>query len=165
MYGINWTTFIEERTPSPVRQPVVLAWLHALIAPLKSLHTSFLVYKDTMEREVKITPQVRILRHWLNEIFDYSARRFDIVDYLNVEPILIWGEAYNSPVYLPVFMSSSSYDFIVYAPCETGDQIALIKGFLNKNKLAGKRYLLIFRADDGSICQGGQVPTGLDDEE
>src|SRR3990167_2890024 len=152
MYGINWQTFIEERVPSPARKPVMYAWLHAVMSPVKYLHSMFLVFKNTEETNLRITPQVCILRHWLNELFDYDDRRFEILDYENVEPILIWGESYNNPVYLPVFMSSSDYDFIVIAPCEAQMYVVQIRAFLDRFKLAGKRYKLSFQDGDGHSC-------------
>jgi hypothetical protein len=162
MYGINWNTFIQERVPSPARKPVMVGWLNAMLSPLKTLHTLFLVFRNTEERNLEITPQVRILRYWLNEFFDFDDRRFEILDYENVEPILIWGESYNSPVYLPVFMSSSAFDFIVIAPCEAQVSVVQIRAFLDRFKLAGKRYKLSFQDGSGNSCILTQDTLALD---
>lgn len=152
MYGINWQTFIEERIGSPLRKPVMFAWVHALLGPVKVLHSDFLNFKVATERHVQTTGQVCILRYWLNELFDVTERRFVIEDYLNTEPILIWGESFNDPIYLPQFLSSKAYDFTVIAPCDAYASKVLIKGFLDKYKLAGKRYKLVFKDELGNHC-------------
>lgn len=152
MYSINWQYFIEERLESPLRKPKNYAFFHGLLAPIKTLHTRFLMFKTAQEREVNIMPQVRILRYWLNELYDSTERRFEILDYTNTTPILIWGESYNNPIYLPVFLSSKDYDFTVIAPCEAYPQRFFILSFLHKYKLAGKRFKLKFQTDTGDFC-------------
>jgi hypothetical protein len=152
MYGINWNAFIQDKTPSALRKAKVLALLNALLTPLKTLHTAFLTWKTLQERHVRTTGQVRILRYWLNEQFDTGERRFQILDYVNTEPILIWGESFNDPIYLPEFLSSQPFDFTVIAPCEARAQRVFIKAFLDKYKLAGKRYELRFQGAGGLAC-------------
>ncbi len=160
MYGINWTKFVEERLLSPIRKVTIRAWVHALLSPIKSLHTAFLVWKNTEERNLKITPQVRVLKHWLNELFDVDERRFDITNYVNVSPVLIWGQSYGNPVYLPVFLSSTDYGFKVTCPCELKGRNAEIVAFLEQFKLAGTTYKIVYKNPDGSICsEPGQSQT------
>lgn len=163
MYNINWTKFVEERLPSPVRKVTMRAWVQALLTPVKTIHTAFLIFKDTQERDLKITPQVRILRYWLNEFFDQSERRFDIEDFTQDQPLWINPESENNPIWLPTFLRSSSYEFTVVCPCELQDQIVDITAFMEKYKLAGKRYKLLFKNPDGSICStiGTQLLPGI----
>jgi hypothetical protein len=158
MYSINWNHFIHDKTPSALRKPKVLAWLNALLTPLKVLHTQFLLWKTGAERDVAITPQVRILRFWLNELYDSTDRRFQVLDYVNTEPVLIWGESYNTPLYLPTFLSSRAYDFTVIAPCEAYSQRFFIIAFLDKYKLAGKQYKLKFETNTGDSCPLVGIP-------
>jgi hypothetical protein len=158
MYNLNWNAFVQDKTPSAVRKPKLLALLGALLYPLKTLHTDFLLWKTAQERHVAISPQVRIMRYWLNELFDTSARRFVIRDYINVTPVLIWGESYNRPLYLPTFLSSKAYDFEVIAHCDTYPQRHQIKAFLEAYKLAGKKYKLEFRDSIGHACVGVGIP-------
>lgn len=162
MYGISWQYFIEERIGSPLRKAVMFAFFHAILTPLKSLHTRFLLFKTVQEREVNITPQVRILRYWLNELYDSTDRRFEVLDYTNTIPLLIWGESYNDPLYLPVFLSSKAYDFTVIAPCEAYSQRFFIIAFLDKYKLAGKRYKLRFADSMGNACPLVGLPDWAD---
>lgn len=106
-----------------------------------------------------ITPQVRILRYYLNEYFDPSERRFDIVDTGNDRPLFVYLASENKPVYLPAFTVLSDYDFRVIVPKELQGQEAQIRAFLNTYKLAGKRYFLSFltnaQIEDEPTQQGG----------
>lgn len=147
MYAINWKIFLYERLPGFIRQLKMIAWLNSLLKPIQQLHSLFLLFRKNTNLEMKITGQVRVLRFWLNETFDYTDRRFDIVDYDNIEPLLIWGESYNSPIYLPQFMSSSAFDFVVKAPCAVIGEKVRIRSFLDKYKLAGKRYIIQWEGD------------------
>jgi hypothetical protein len=159
MFNINWNHFLQDKTASAVRKPKMLALLGALLVPLKTLHTDFILWKTGQERHVAITPQVRKLRYWLNELFDTSERRFIIRDYTNIEPVRIWGESYNRPLYLPTFLSSKAFDFEVIAHCDMYAQRHQIKAFLDTYKLAGKKYKLEFKDNLGYTC----VAIGLPD--
>ena len=144
MYNINWQKFVFERISSPIRKVVMQAWVHALLSPVKALHTAFLILRDTEERGLKITPQVRVLTYWLNELFDPGFRGIRIEDFVNVQPVLVWGEIYNDPLYLPEFLSSKAFDFTVFLPIGLQAQEVQIRSFLDTYKLAGKRYNLIY---------------------
>ena len=147
MYSVDWTRFIRERVFSPSRQPAMLAWLRALISPVVSLHTSFQLFRIKAERNVTITPHVRVLEYWLNEIFDPTARQIEIKDYYQLSPLFIFLENENRPVYLPTFIGASNYDFEVCVPCSLVLQEQEIRGFLDRYKLATKRYLITWTGD------------------
>lgn len=152
MYSVNWNAFIQDKTPSALRKPKFLAWLNALLTPIKTLHTAFALWRVAQERHVSITPQVRILRYWLNEYYDSADRRFLIEDAVANVPVRIFGQSENRPLYLPKFLSGRSWDFTVVAPCEAYSQRFFIIAFLDAYKLAGKRYKLIFRDSGGGLC-------------
>lgn len=144
-YGMNWILFVEERLMSPLRKAAMRAWVAALLAPLKTMHTSFLQFKATREQEITITPQVRVLTYWLNELFDFDDRRFVIEDYEAQDPVFM-------PLFLPTFLSGSAFDFVVKAPCEAFDDRVAIRAFLDKYKLAGMRYELRFVDASDNPC-------------
>jgi len=163
MYGLDWNIFVEERTPGAERKVKRVAWVHALLAPAKTLHGVFLLFRAAQDRHIAITPQVCIMRHWLNQLYDTAERRFVIEDYANTVPVRIWGEAYNTPLYLPTFLSSREYDFLVIAPCEARVHDVEIHAFLRSYKLAGKAYKLVYRTDAGGPCPDVGIPL-LEDE-
>lgn len=141
-YGMNWVKFVWDRVSSPLRQPIQLAWLRALIMPVITLHTSFLSFVDRTARDLSIGPSVRELTWWLNELFDPDDRRIEIKNYVQLDTLYIFLESENRPVYLPTFIGASNYDFEVCVPCELRPIQASIEGFLNRYKLATKRYLI-----------------------
>ena len=154
-YGINWILFVEERLLSPLRKAKIRAFVHAPLSPLKTVHTDFLIFKSNAELELIITPQVRVLRHWLNQLFDSTERRFVIEDYTASDAVYL-------PEFMPFFMTGRNFDFVVKAPCETRDQKAAIKAFLDKYKLAGKRYELRFVDENDNPCAlSGSAPAAI----
>lgn len=142
MYNVNWTQLVNERVPSALRKPKMRAWLLALLAPVSGLHSRFLNYKTTVEWDISIHPSKRVLEWWLNELYDVDLRRIEIKNYDQIDSLFIFLESENKPVYLPQFVGASNYDFEVCIPCVLMPSAANIKGFLDKYKLATKRYIL-----------------------
>lgn len=145
MYNINWTTLIRETIPAVLRQSILVAFIMGMLSPFILLYNEFFTYMDQKRQHLQITGQVRILRHWLNELYDYQLRRITIEDAEDVDPLWIYLESENNPVYLPQFISSSSVDFIVNCPADIQQYEQDIISFLNTYKLVSKRYRIIFR--------------------
>lgn len=154
MYGVNWTRFIWDRVSSPLRQSVQLAWIRVLIAPIVSLHNRFLSFRTSIERDLSIGPSVRELQYWLNKLYDPADTRIEIKDYTQLDTLFIFLESENRPVYLPEFIGASNYDFEVCVPCELYENRAAIRGFLDRYKLATKRYLITWTG----VCPIGVTP-------
>ena len=72
--------------------------------------------------------------------FDLSENRFEILDGDSNDILYIFLESENEPVYLPQFITGSTVDFIVKVPSSLQPLEAQIRGFLDKSKLASKRY-------------------------
>jgi len=142
MYNVDWTKFVRERVPSPPRKSKHVAWLIALIQPIISLHSRFLNFRTVVQRDITILPNKRILEWWLNELFDQDDRRIEIKNYDQQDTLFIFLESENMPVFLPTFIGASNYDFEVCIPCELITDRVFIQGFLDKYKLATKRYLI-----------------------
>jgi hypothetical protein len=159
MYGVNWVRFIWERVSSPLRQPIHLAWLKALLQPVISLHDRFLNFEFATRLDMSIGPSVRELQYWLNELYDTSLQRIEIRDYEQLDTLYIFLESENRPVYLPTFIGASNYDFEVRIPCALFASRATIRGFLDRYKLATKRYLITWTG----LCPVGIDPY-IDDE-
>lgn len=142
MYGINWTQFIWERIPAALRKTVQLSWLAALIAPVQSMYNRFLSFRSLTAQDLTIGPSVRELQYWANRLFDPADQRIEILDYTQIDPLYIFLESENSPVYLSTFIGASNYDFEVRVHCELRSQEAQLRGFLDRYKLATKRYII-----------------------
>lgn len=142
MYSVNWDRLIKMLVPGAVRNPVHIAWLNALITPVKTLHTTFALFRTAMDERLTIGPGKRILQYWLNEKYDPTERRIEIKDYDQLDTVFIYLESENQPLYLPAFIGASNYDFEVCVPTELAGDELLIRSFLDTYKLATKRYLI-----------------------
>lgn len=144
MYALDLDKFIQWLLPTAIRKPKMVAWLNALAAPLKWLHTQFLIFSDGKRNEIKITGQVRVLEYHLNRIFLPGFDLIYIEDADQNDPVFIFLESENSPVYLPIFITGAAADFVVHCPNNITDQETAIRAFLSKYKLPTKRYELLF---------------------
>jgi hypothetical protein len=140
-YDFNISKWILWLLPSVLRKPKQIAWLNALLQPIGYIHTRFYSFKQRVDIELRVSPQVRILRGYLNERFDKDYNRIDIVDTGQISQTYIFLESENAPLYLPVFLSiGDNYDFIVRLPVDLIAYETGIKAILNKFKLPSKRY-------------------------
>src|SRR5690606_14400472 len=98
-YRVNWIRFVAERVQSATRKVIHLAWLGAVIAPVKVAHTALLNFRYNMLVMRTVTGQVRILEYWLNYTFDDPGFRIIIKDAEESEPLFVFLEIENRPVY------------------------------------------------------------------
>lgn len=140
MYSIDFSKLIRRDLPFALRKTKVLAWLLALISPVISLYSAFINYRERTNLDLMVTGQVRILRHHLNRRFDVGENRIQILDGDSNAIVYIFLESENQPVYLTEFLSGSTVDFVVKVPIDLKPVLPQIKAFLNRFKLASKRY-------------------------
>lgn len=145
-YSISWATLIRNNIWSAINQPKLKALLLAFVTPMNNLLTRFNLFRAYVDQELAITGQVCILRYWLNQTFDPDEQRIDVQDADVTQPVFIFREDENRPVYLPVFLSGRSVDFIVILPDEAGFHSieSSIRGFVDRYKLVTKRYRIIY---------------------
>ena len=139
-YALDVAKMIQWLIPSALRKSVMLAWLNALLAPVKTLHNSFVIFTAATKKDIAVTGQKRILEFHLNRYFG----DIQIVDATASAQVYIYLESENSPTYLPKFISGSSVDFIAIVPFGLQSQEVAIRAFLNKYKLPTKRYNIIY---------------------
>ena len=120
------------------------AWLHALLSPVKLVHNRLLSFRVEKVDDIATTGQVATLRYKLNRRFDPSLRRFDIVDGADTPFIYIYTSGENQPFYLPDFTTGNDADFIVQAPFDLQGSTAAIRAFLNRYKIASKRWKIVW---------------------
>ena len=70
MYSVDWDLFIQRILPWFKRKPIIIAWLRALIKPLKQLNSQFLAYVDDVLYRLAITSQIIYLEKLLNDKFN-----------------------------------------------------------------------------------------------
>lgn len=144
MYSINWPEVIRRALPAVLRKVRIIAFLDALISPVVTLGGGFGFFRESIEQELQITPQVRILRYWLNRLFDPADQRIRVLSATDTVPFFIFREDENRPVYLPQFISGSSIDFIVELPRSIRMLESQVRGFVDKYKLPTKRYRILY---------------------
>lgn len=143
MYALDLNILINWLLPAPVRKAKMIAWLNALIAPVKGLHTQFTQFRNSTRNHLRVTGQKRVLQYFLNRGFIGSSL-IEIYDTDQAEPVFIFLEDENMPVYLPVFITGSAVDFIVDVPIDLKPQESSIRAFVDKYKLPTKRYEIIY---------------------
>ncbi len=144
MYSLNWNRFIDWLLWSANRKPIEQAWLHALLAPVKLAHNRLLGFRSEKTDEIATTGQVATLRYKLNRRFDPALRRITIEDGIETPFVYIFTEAENKPLYLPAFTTGSDEDFVVKVPSDLLGSLVAIRSFVNKYKLASKRWKLVW---------------------
>ncbi len=85
-----------------------------------------------------------MLRYALNEKYDTTERRFIIRDAAIVDQLYIFLEVENKPVYMPFFINGGGVEFEVLVPLDLMSNEIYVKSLLNKYKLPGKRYKIIY---------------------
>jgi hypothetical protein len=144
MYDISWTRLVNWLLPHPVRNALNEAWLMCLVVPIVSLHSAFLDYRRRRFYAIQATGQVTKLRFYLNWLFDTQFNRIDIQDAAQDDYIFIYQEYENKPIYLPTFLSGSSYNFVVLIPTEFQFKEAQIRAIINSYKLPTRKYYIIW---------------------
>lgn len=138
---------IEELSPD-LRNPRIIAYVFALLLPIKSLHYQWLQKRNFDWYRLTHTGQVCKLRKVLNDSLDPMLRRIYIGTGTSFPRRYIYTKAENKPKYLGTFFIKSQdeyentgVDFTVFVPTEIiNTQIYQLKYLLNYYKLAGKRY-------------------------
>ena len=148
-YTVDWNRFVNWLLPAVLRKPILTAWLKAVVSPVQFLHTRFVQWAGDQRIEIQITGQVRSLEYHLNRVF-YPGHPANediyITDGQGGDPVFIFLENENMPVYLPVFLTKPAPDFIVHAPIslfENGREMDM-RSFINRYKLPGKQYEIYF---------------------
>jgi hypothetical protein len=144
MFEINYNKLINWLLPKEWRKTKRVAFLQALIAPLKFVHTIFKSFINTVAFEMKITGQVIKLRYGLNEKFDHTQRRIIIRDGSPTAQVYTFLEVENKPVYMPFYIGGSAVGFEVVVPMELRPEDVNLRGMINKFKLPGTTYNIIY---------------------
>lgn len=140
MYSIDWEKLIQRSVPFSIRKPKMLSFANALISPVVYIYNQFLAFKSAAEMDLKVTGQVRVLQYYLNQKFDLGNDRIEVTDGDSNETLFIFLESENQPVFLPQFLTGSNFDFRVRVPFELQGLESQIIGFVERYKLASKRF-------------------------
>lgn len=157
----NITRYTNWLIPPKLRQNNIVAFVQALVTPLKVLYNSFTRHVADIDYSLGITSQVVYLEKALNDAFDNDLRRIEIVDGYYLDPVLLWhyndqaaldesekvtiagyGDEDNSDIYGYSMYSSQAATFIVNVPAAIVTEAinARIVAMVEKYRLASKNY-------------------------
>ena len=149
-YKINFSKIARWLLPADLRNAGLPSLMDAMLAPLMALHLRFLAFREEVIVEVDRTSQVCRLKNTLNNAYDATLRRVEVVDGPDLNPLYIFLAAEKKPVYLhvpPVYLYTvpetyAGADFIVKMPAVpyTAENIAAL---IDRQRLASKKDFLI----------------------
>ncbi len=156
-YNRNIEQSVLDNTPIKRQQPILLAWLGVLLAPVRSIYSAFSSYYYDVKLKLNYSSQTIVMEALLNDLFDAGSRRIYIVTASETDAIRYLyyvaenGEitytsyiSENSPVY-SYYRSEAQTATDFYINIPTGlvyDAVALNK-LINNCKLITKRYKII----------------------
>ncbi|MDO7877392.1 hypothetical protein Q5H93_21805 [Hymenobacter sp. ASUV-10] len=158
---IDFERLAVQLMPALLRKPRLVAWLQAMLHPLRQLYTRFLLEADATRRELAYNSQTILFEQALNDQFDPSARRIIIrnsdtelpVVYLNFrsegQPEKYARFAVEGPPWLRLYSQAeynTQLDFTVRVPVvlRTAERTTQLHARIQHFKLATRRYTLRF---------------------
>lgn len=161
-YNIGYSRLALLLLLTMLRQNMIVAFVTALVRPLTVIHSDFDTYRRRVDTSVN--SQVCYLEHLLNDAYDYYDRRIIIRDapidyddfFLFDEPsgkaviVLDESELTANDALLWVDdgkLGATNADFEVVFPkgyVFTQSEEKALRQLLNNNKLASKKYIIIY---------------------
>ena len=86
--------------PVRLRKAVMLSWLQCLVKPVGDLYSNFSLNRNNNIYILSHNGQVAFLQAALNDTFDPSARRIYIIDGATADPLYLFLDAENHPLWL-----------------------------------------------------------------
>jgi len=161
IFNIDFSRLIQWNVATSLRTTVRMKWLTVLIKPVESIYLHFLDWRYEQLYVMSHNSQVVYLRKVLNDKFDPSDRRIQIVNVEVYEPVWYYDSAENKPVYhydtvdeSPVYyydpedFSENNFDFLVLipnalkpaTPAETEEFERKVRVIVDYYKLYSKNY-------------------------
>jgi hypothetical protein len=155
IYNIDFTKLPAWLTPQALQTDRVLVLLRACCYPFVALHNIFLKYRKAKIYQLTITPQVCYLQMLLNDKYDSTERRIEIVDAEWHLPLFVYTEAESKPVYIrkqseadPTYVyvdgeaGAVQNDFVVKVPAAVSFSEAEMRAAIDSYKLFGTTYTI-----------------------
>lgn len=154
MFNIDFTKLVNNLLPWFLRGPRLRAWLLSLIAPVISLHTSFVSYRSSTIFSVGTTGMVLSLESMLNDVFNADALypRIYISDSSRKDKLYFFNSAEGRTtrlhnqgesfphIYLTNIFEPSGFDFTVWVPAALSFDYSRMYSLVAKHKAAGFQF-------------------------
>lgn len=154
MFNIDFTKLVNDLLPWFLRLLRWKAWLMSLVAPVITLHSTFLAYRESTIFSVGTTGMVLSLENMLNVVFNAQALypRIYISDAERKDKLYLYNTAegrparlHNAgesfpPVYLTNIGESTGFDFTVWVPAALPFDHDQMFSLVAKHKAAGFQF-------------------------
>lgn len=139
--------------PKPIRKPVHVSWLMALLSPLTMFYNLFLAFRTSVLYFIAIDSTVCKLQKLLNDRYDLLERRIRITDGAEFDPVFIYQREESKVVFVyqknenkPVYLYTKSevgattVDFVITIPVFAVIDINEVQALVRRFKLPGKTF-------------------------
>lgn len=154
MFNLDFTKLINNLMSWFLRTTRMKAWLLSLVAPVITLHSAFITYRDSTIFSVGTTGMVLSLENMLNVVFNPEALypRIYISDAERKDKCYIYNTAegrpirfHNAgepfpPIYLTITGESTGFDFTVWVPAALPFDYDQMFSLVAKHKAAGFQF-------------------------
>lgn len=170
VYNIDFRALAAKLSPPKLRKLKLIDWLFVLLKPLEEINFLFKSFRKQAIYKVTHNGQVVYLEKVLNDQYDNELRRIYIEDAFAQEPVYIYPENENLPIYIPAINTVQEianpveitpiyiyddfeflegiYDFIVFVPEDLRPSTAFVentfiikmRSLVNYYKLASRRF-------------------------
>ena len=146
-YKIDYNRLAVMLLPTFLRRDRMTAWLRSLLTPVSSLYDDWFAFRLRNIYQLAHNGQVVYLRAALNDSFDPSDRRIQIIDGNKFKRKFIYTNPEQKPRFLGmIFINRSAdfadtgVDFIVAVPNDLMFNQVDMDALINFYKIASKRY-------------------------
>lgn len=151
--------YIVNNLPPFFRNAFWRVWFLVLLKPFETLQEQFEIYKGSVLYKLSLNGQTIQLERLLNDAFDAVQRRIAILHKKSLNKYLYNKEEGQIRVYTypspdnPIFLrakgentgSGLTTNFLIQAPVELKTEDGKIKANVDRQKLAGKNYLIEYK--------------------
>lgn len=138
---------------------VHIAWIYALLKPIKDKHDELLLVNADIDLKVRYNSQQKVFAALLNKLFDDTLQRIRVVTGIDshtpyyiysvadgATPRFLYSEADagEPATYLYPKPSGAVASFKVYAPASLAADETRLKAWIDYYKLADKTYVIIY---------------------
>lgn len=157
IFNIDYKKLVIWLLPKPIRKPVHVLWLMALLSPLTMFYNLFLAFRTSVLYFLDIDSTVCKLQKLLNDRYDSQLRRIVIVDGAEFDPVFIYQREENKPVFLyqkaenkPAYLytkaetGATTVDFVIKVPVFVVIDVSEVQALVRRFKLPSKTFKVQF---------------------
>jgi len=153
-YDLDITALAISSMPPEFQKEPLLSYVRAALKPLERIKSEFLALVDRSRYRLNLSGRVIDLEHYLNDLFDETARRIYIEDSQVALPPIMYTKAEGIPIELRTitegggltFYSQDDFDvlvdFIIWVPTSILTREDEIRAYANHYVSAGRRYVI-----------------------